>query len=482
MEESDFVSRIQIINKYNNLSLPIKSTLWFMVCNFSQKGLSMITTPIFTRLMTEEEYGVCGVFSSWGMIFEIFVSLCLGSCSMVLYARTENKEKILSALTSLQLLLGTIWIVIFILTGNQIAKLLDMPKALCIAMILNAVATESIYLWMGYKRYLYEYRGSVGMTFVITFISTIVSVISVCFFSNSAEGRLLPFVFVNVCASLFIYYLDLQKSLTFFDSNIWRFAFSFGIPLIPHGISSFILSVSDRLMINNMCGIKDVAMYSVAGSVGAIISVFTASINVSFAPYQFQQIKSKNYNILSKRADQVILFVAMILFGIMLLGNEIIMIFGGYKYEESAQIIAPLCLGAFFSYMFQLFSRVQEYYLHKGTISIASSLCAILNVVLNYVYIGRYGYRAAAYTTFISYLLFCFFHYLFYKRTLRKDLDNNPIYNIKHLAIISFGLIISGVTIGWINNIPVIKYMVVIVLACIFIIKRKSIIGLIRGL
>ena len=46
-----------LINKYRELSEGIKASLWFMICNIFQKAVSLITIPIFTRLLTAEEYG-----------------------------------------------------------------------------------------------------------------------------------------------------------------------------------------------------------------------------------------------------------------------------------------------------------------------------------------------------------------------------------------------------------------------------------------
>ena len=69
-------------------------------------------------------------------------------------------------------------------------------------------------------------------------------------------------------------------------------------------------------MINYLCGSGDVALYSVAYSAGSLITLVTNSINSTFAPYQYQKIKSGEYSLLSKRANEVLAFV-----GVMLVGN-----------------------------------------------------------------------------------------------------------------------------------------------------------------
>ena len=69
----------KIVNKYNLLPIQIKASLWFLVCGFLSKGVSFITTPIFTRLLTAEEYGQYSVFNSWYGIIAVFVTFNLYS-------------------------------------------------------------------------------------------------------------------------------------------------------------------------------------------------------------------------------------------------------------------------------------------------------------------------------------------------------------------------------------------------------------------
>ena len=47
------------------MSIASKAALWFTICGFVQKGISFITVPIFTRLLTTEQYGVVSIFYSW---------------------------------------------------------------------------------------------------------------------------------------------------------------------------------------------------------------------------------------------------------------------------------------------------------------------------------------------------------------------------------------------------------------------------------
>ena len=66
-----------IKDKYIRMPIQVKASFWFLICSFLQKGISVISTPIFTRLFTTEEYGRYNVFNSFLSIVTIFVSLSL---------------------------------------------------------------------------------------------------------------------------------------------------------------------------------------------------------------------------------------------------------------------------------------------------------------------------------------------------------------------------------------------------------------------
>ena len=55
---------MNITSKYRSLSIQARAALWFTICSFLQNGISFITVPIFTRLMSTEEYGTYTVYLS----------------------------------------------------------------------------------------------------------------------------------------------------------------------------------------------------------------------------------------------------------------------------------------------------------------------------------------------------------------------------------------------------------------------------------
>ena len=69
---------------------PVRASMWFAVCNIVRKIIVYISMPIFTRLMTTEQYGIYTMYCSWSEILFLFTTL---SISINVYNKCVIKYK-----------------------------------------------------------------------------------------------------------------------------------------------------------------------------------------------------------------------------------------------------------------------------------------------------------------------------------------------------------------------------------------------------
>ena len=473
------IEKKSLIKKYEELPLPLKATIWFTICQFLQRGIGILTSPFVARLLSTSEYGRASTFASWESLFMMIVTLSSFQAINYICAKHDKQEATLSSLLGYNIVISLFWGILLFFNTDFITRITGMSETLILCMYLYCTFSSLVTCWRYVKQYSYSYISTSVVTLICTFSTAFGGIASILLFSRTAESKIIPQVIVTVIIGLVIMITALKKGKVFFNREIWKFTFFFCVPLIPHYLSTVVLMNSDKIMIDRMCGSSDVAIYSVAYTVGSLISMVTSAINSAFAPYQCQKIASKEYKVLAKNTDYIIAFVAFCLCGVMLFGREVVLIFGGQKYISSISLIIPISLGAFFNYVFELFARVQEYFEQKHTIVIASISCAVLNIILNYIFINLYGYKAAAYTTFVCYFSFCFLHYLFY-RTACKKYVGQEIYDIKGLALISGVLIAAALVISVISRLFILKYIILAVALIIIIWQRKRILEFVK--
>ena len=138
----------KIIQKYKNSNVAIKAALWFTICNLLQKGITMISMPIFTRLLSTEQYGVLTIYNSWYSIISIIVTLNLAG-GVIFNAMTkyeDDKDRFISSMQGLTTLITIIFFVIYICLQNYFNKLFNL-STLFVLVIFIQLLFEPAYLF-----------------------------------------------------------------------------------------------------------------------------------------------------------------------------------------------------------------------------------------------------------------------------------------------------------------------------------------------
>ncbi len=463
-----------LINKYNALPLPAKSSLWFAVCSVIQKGLGMLTTPIFTRLFTTEEFGVFSLYNAWEQLFLLLLALPLFQSLHNLYVKDLNANKILSSVIGLNITLCSIWLFFYVVLRNQICLWLDLSVTICDLLFLQLLFQPVITNWMVHQAFFYKYKRMTLISLLSSFSSVILALAFVLSVEHyKVEARILASVLVFSIIGILLIIDVFKTDGHFYDKYIWRFSLTFCIPLLPHFLSEYILSTSNRLLINMYCSRSEVAIFSVAYSLALILTLITSSINTSFSPYQMRKLKSKDYSTLSPLAIGIYLFLSIFLFLIMIFGPELVLLMGGHKYKDAVNLLPPICLGVFFNYMFQIFARVETFYEKKIYLVSATMICSIISISMNYVLIPILGYSIAAYTTLLCYVSLCLTHYYFYRRVCYEFIGGIHIYDRKQLLTLSLGMIVLSFIILYSYNYLFIRFILLLFVLTFVIYKRN---------
>lgn len=460
----------RILQKYKEMSAPVKASIWFTICNATQKGIALISTPIFTRLLTTEQYGIYTVYQSWYQIISIFATLNLfyGVFNNGMTKFTNDRRTFTSSMQGLSTVLTLILFGIYLICPEYWNRVLELSSLYVFAMFIELLFMPAFNYWAAYERYDYKYRKLVLVTVIMAIGSPLLGVIAVINTEYKAEARVLSYVFVQVCIGLIFYIFNAWKGKKFFHKEYWKFALMFNIPLIPHYLSSTILNQADRLMISNMIGKSEAAIYSVAYNVGTMMTIIITAINNSFTPYMYKSIKSKNFEQIRKNSKIVILIVGLACIVAMALGPEIIAIFASKEYYQAIWVIPPVACAVYFKFLYPLFSNVEFYYEKTTFVMVASCIGAVANIILNYFFIPIYGYYAAGYTTLFCYILYSFGHYGFQCKVLRKADIRQQLFDIKYILLFSGFVTVSMVLMLFLYKTRFIRYVTVAIILAVF--------------
>ena len=469
------------------MSLPVKMAFWFLICNFLQKGIGMICTPIFTRIMTESEYGRYSVYHSWYEIISAFVTLGIsGNCytrALVVNEGDQKKQNELqSSLLGLTISLIVIFGIVYILLRDVVNKITGLTEYLFLMMAVDFLMIAVCHFWTNTKRVKYEYRGIVFLTLTFTILRPLISIIAVKFCPENyqVEARVTGVALANVLLFIVLLISIFIKGKKFFVWEHWKYALLFCVPLIPHYLSKTILNQSDRIMISQICGNAEVGYYSVAYTIAGIMLVFNSAVAQSLDPWIYRSIRNKKLERIGPVSYRITAVIALINFIVVAVAPELLMILAPPNYSKALMVIPPVTASVFFTFMYDLFASFQFYYKKTKWIAIGSCAGALLNIGLNAIFIPIFGFVAAGYTTLACYILFGVMHYLFMRRVCKEYLDGYRVYDAKIIFGIGMALVTLALVMMLLYTHVMIRYLILLAIVIGLFINRKNLISLIK--
>lgn len=182
----------KLLQRYKNLPVQMKASLWFLICSFMQRGISTITTPIFTRMLTTAEYGQYSVFNSWMQIITPIVCLNLyaGVYSQGLVKFEEDRNRFSSSLQGLVMTLVAAWTVIYLVAADFWNQMFSLTTPEMIAMMLMIWASSAFSFWSMNQRVDFKYQKLVVFTLAASVLQPTVSIIFMLHSENKVLNSL----------------------------------------------------------------------------------------------------------------------------------------------------------------------------------------------------------------------------------------------------------------------------------------------------
>lgn len=470
--------QIGLLKQYRLLPVQVKASIWFLICAFLQKGISVLTTPIFTRLLSASEYGQFNVFNSWLGILQILISLNLsyGVYAQGLVKFSEDKNVFSSSMQGLSTLLSIFWALIYLLFFNKWNKLFGLNTIQILSMMIMIWTTQIFNFWAAEQRVLYKYKNLVILTLIVSIAKPVLSILLIEIAEDKVTARIISLMLVEVVCFIGLFISRMRRGHSFFNKSYWKYALLFNIPLIPHYFSQTVLNSADRIMISKMVSDNAAGIYSLAYSLALIMTLFNSSLMQTISPWMFQKIKEKRINEISSIAYITLIVIAGANLLLIALAPEAIAIFAPKEYYEAIWVIPPVAMSVFFMYCYDLYAKFAFYYDKTVFIMIGSIVGAILNIILNYIFIKIFGFIAAGYTTLVCYIIFSIGHYIFMNIVCNKCCEGVRPYNFKIILSISCVFLIAGFALMLTYYNKWIRYAVIFAFALIAVLFRKKII------
>lgn len=449
-----------------------KASVYYLVGTLFNKGFAFLTVPIFTRILSTSDYGIVTTYNSWISILSMIMGFAIYMGIRASFIDFSDKvDDFLSVCTSFTLICGAL--MCFFIGGGAILLKISVGYTLVFLCLLQGLSAAIVQNYSMYLMMKYEYKYRTALMVLPNLISVVLSVVAILFVvkTDLYMGRIVPTALVNIGFGILVVVAVYKKSHCLFNRDYLKYALAISAPLVLHGIALNILSQSDRTMITWLSDASQTGIYSLIYNFSMIATVITTALEGIWVPWFTDKLKARKIGDINTAVTDYINLMTYAMVAVILLGPEIVKILASKKYWEGISIIPPIVLANYIIFAYTLYVNIEHFYKKTPYITLNTIIAAGCNIILNYLFIPKYGYVAAAYTTLFSYIV-AFVLHANYAKKLEKEL-----YPLKSFVRPLTHIFISvAIFYSFVNNAYIRWIVTIIYVGCMLYRERRRII------
>jgi O-antigen/teichoic acid export membrane protein len=392
---------------------PLYSISFYTLTSIICALLSVCVLPIFTSYLSQKDYGVSSLISSYVLILSPFLGLSAGGFFWIEFFKTKSKiqlSNIYSTYFWFTTFVTALILIIFYLIFSKVYDLLDFNL-----MYFLLIPFLSYFIEIGeFTRSLFINKNK-PISFLIysvffTAVELFLSYIFIVYLFHSWEGRILAWLlvlFLQFVVTLIIL-VKFDKYLLFvFDKAILINLAIFGLPIIFHQIGKFVINQSDRIFISKMVSIEQAGIYSLGYQVGSMILLPIGAFFNYYTPFLYEKLSEEKINTVQivKTSYLIVLLTMICLLLLNAFTPLFFDIFIDKKFGSASNYVFWVSISYLFWSFYLLFSGILFYYKKTFFLGLVSFVNIVLNLILNYYFIIFFGAIGATYATAISFFI-----------------------------------------------------------------------------
>jgi len=379
---------------------------------------SLIFLPIITKALGAESYGIWSqIIITLNLLTPILMLRLETAC--VRYLGSHNNKKIISK--TFFSMLAIIWFSIILLV--LLIFLFPDKFSFIIFGEENLILYSEFFGIMLFIRvtqsFILNYYTTFNKFNILSFINIIQSfseiglmMLFVLYFDLGLKGAILSIIIIEAFGIIGVL-AHIIRSIGFsFDSTInvkLRPYLKYSIPLIPEGALFWVINLSDRYVIVHLLNLTQAGIYSASYTMAGAITFFTVPIAYVLFPTISKLWENKDIIRTKKYIEESIKYFLLLAIpstmGVCYLGPYILKSLATSEFVTSRLLITLIVLSYVFWGVYQLVYFI--IYLKEKTylVPIFFSIIAVLNLVLNFIWVPIYGIMGAALSTFIAFTI-----------------------------------------------------------------------------
>lgn len=391
------------------MSKLIKNTSIYALGDIIPRLLGFISLPILTTYLSTSEYGIINYVNTVNLFLMALGFMCLNTYYLVYYFRVGDnieQKKLLGNLSIFVIGLNVIFSCLLLIFGEKLFYLfgsnINFYPYLAIGVITNFFNLLSIL-----PSALFRVQEHPMPLTVINILKGIISFGLTLLLVIGFQFKVLGVLYANMIVSIIFGAVFLSITYRHMTWNInWeqiKKALIFSLPLLPGTISYYLVSMSDRILIDKYLTLSDLGIYSTASALALILNIVANGAYKAFEPHFFKIYGTKEFlSQFIKVRDNYFFLILVGAMSLSIFAKEFFYLFTREQFHISYYYVPLILVGVVATSMSMLYSTIITAR-GKTKISSAITICGgLLSTTLNILLLSRLGVIAACITSGIT--------------------------------------------------------------------------------
>ena len=447
--------------KRGDTRLAVKAGAWYVVSSFLVKGMAFITTPIFTRIMSQADYGEFSNFASWMATLLIIASAELyNTISRAYYDYTDDFDSYVSTVTIASCIITAILYVLTLVFKNWVLNIIALPEKYIHILYITLLCQCCKQSFMARERTLYRYKSVAMISMLYLIIPTLIAVLLVVMLPEDQRlsGRIYGFYLPASVIGLICGAVILRKARSF-RMDQCRYAFKLSMPLLAHYLTAYVLTSSNTIVTKKMLGAASSAIVSVASSTIHILTVLFQAVSGAVTTWLMDNLKQENHNKIRKDSLFYVAGLATVSIGVILLAPEVVWILGDSRYVESITLIPNQVLAVLIQSVTSIFTIILTYDKNITKTAVYTGVVAVLSVAAKVLLLPILGIQVLPYINVVAFGCLFVINYI-----LVRKAGYGKAVNFKMMVLILLSVAVFATLSNFLYKYDAIRYGLIFVL------------------
>lgn len=383
-----------------------KNSFLYYLSTILTKGISFFLLPLYTSILTQENYGVLELMSIISTIVIILFTFQIGQGVARYYNELRNQKHTqiyTSSVAFFSILSFTLFTVICLVFLHQIAHYINLNQYETLIAILSISLNGLFYLSQNQLAWKIKPLQEMFSSLTYNLVTIGCTIYFLVYLEDGIVGVFKAQCIGAILGTLVGVFFTRNDYGWYFSFRVLKKLFQFSLPLLPGALSIFIYNFTDRICIKEMLGLDELGVYSVGNKIATILTFTGIGVSAALSPLIYKHYKEKETPekiALLFRVFSSLSFLAMIFLAF--LAEPIIKVMTNADYSAAISII-PFLLFAIYLNSLTFFFPGLSIGKKTSKISLIATTAGVINLILNIVLIPHYGILAAAMVTCISF-------------------------------------------------------------------------------